>query len=201
MARPYERGEIFRHEHFVTKYRSRNGADPAGRAGLPGPGRSGSRDESPARLDLVEKGDLVDDFELEDQTGTPRRLSEFLAEGPVVLFFYPAAMTAGCTRESCHFRDLAGEFAAAGGQRIGISRDSVAKQLQFDERHSLGMPLLSDATGKVARQFGVNTRFGIVPVKRWTFVIGQDRRVVEVIKSGTRMNLHADSALEILRQR
>jgi peroxiredoxin Q/BCP len=149
----------------------------------------------------VVKGDLAGDFELPDQTGTPRRLSEFLANGPVVLFFYPAAMTAGCTRESCHFRDLASEFAAAGGQRIGISRDAVDKQLQFDERHSLGMPLLSDPSGRVARQFGVNTRFGIIPVKRWTFVIGGDGRVLEVVKSGVNMSLHADRALEVLRQR
>jgi peroxiredoxin Q/BCP len=149
----------------------------------------------------MEKGDLAGDFELEDETGTPRRLSEFLGKGPVVLFFYPAAMTAGCTRENCHFRDLAGEFAAAGGQRIGISHDSVAKQRQFAERHSLGIPLLSDADGTVARQFGVNTRFGIIPVKRWTFVIGTDGRVLEVIKSGVNMKVHANRALEVLQQR
>jgi peroxiredoxin Q/BCP len=148
----------------------------------------------------MEKGDLAGDFELQDETGAPRRLSEFLAKGRVVLFFYPAAMSAGCTRESCHFRDLAGEFAAARGQRIGISHDSVAKQRQFAERHSLGYPLLSDADGTVARQFGVNTRFGIIPVKRWTFVIGSDGRVIDVIKSGTNMNVHADRALEALRQ-
>ena len=148
----------------------------------------------------MKEGDLVNDFELEDETGTPRRLSEFLAKGRVVLFFYPAAMSAGCTRESCHFRDLAGEFAAAGAQRIGISHDTVAKQREFAERHSLGYPLLSDPDGTVARQFGVNTRFGIVPVKRWTFVIGGDGRVLDVIKSGTSMNVHADRALEVLRQ-
>ena len=70
----------------------------------------------------------------------------------------------------------------------------------FAERHSLGYPLLSDPEGKVARQFGVNTRFGIIPVKRWTFVIDADGRVREVIKSGTNMRVHADRALEVLRQ-
>jgi peroxiredoxin Q/BCP len=148
----------------------------------------------------MEKGELVEDFELQDETGTLRRLSEFLARGRVVLFFYPAAMSAGCTRESCHFRDLAGEFTAAGGQRIGISHDSVAKQRRFAERYTLGYPLLSDPDGTVARQFGVNTRFGIIPVKRWTFVIGKDGRVLDVIKSGTNMSVHADRALEVLRQ-
>ncbi|OWY61969.1 peroxiredoxin, partial [cyanobacterium TDX16] len=62
----------------------------------------------------MERGDTVPDFELPDQTGTPVKLSELLAEGPVVLFFYPAAMTTGCTAESCHFRDLAAEFAEVG---------------------------------------------------------------------------------------
>lgn len=76
------------------------------------------------------KGDLIEDFELPDETGTPRKLSDFLSSGPVVLFFYPAAMTAGCTVESCHFRDLAKEFADAGASRVGISRDSVSKQKQ-----------------------------------------------------------------------
>jgi len=148
----------------------------------------------------VEVGDAVRDFELEDETGTPRRLSEFLTKGPVVLFFYPAAMTAGCTAESCHFRDLAREFAAIGGQPIGISLDPVSKQREFAERFSLGVPLLSDPAGVVARQFGVKRRFGPIPVKRWTFVIGSDSRVIDVIKSETRMSLHADRALDVLRQ-
>lgn len=95
----------------------------------------------------LQPGDVVDDFELPDQTGAPRRLSTLLADGPVVLFFYPAAMTAGCTRESCHFRDLAGEFAAAGGQRVGISRGAVGKQAEFSDKHGFDYPLLSDPDG------------------------------------------------------
>ena len=102
----------------------------------------------------MRKGDVVPDFELPDQTGTPRKLSDLLADGPVVLFFYPAAMTYGCTKESCHFRDLGAEFAAVGAQRVGISADTVDKQKQFDEKESLGFPLLSDADRTVATQLG-----------------------------------------------
>src|ERR1700709_1304675 len=102
----------------------------------------------------MNKGELIDDFELPDQHGTPRRLSTLLTDGPVVLFFYPAAMTSGCTKEACHFRDLAAEFRAAGIQRVGISRDSVDKQREFADRHSFDYPLLSDADGTVAEQFG-----------------------------------------------
>ena len=145
----------------------------------------------------MERGDVVDDFELPDETGTPRTLSEFLAKGPVVLFFYPAAMTYGCTKESCHFRDLASEFAAVGAQRVGISRDPVDKQRQFSEKHSFDYPLLSDEDGTVAIMMGVARTKG--PPKRWTFVIDTDRRVVEVIKSEIRMSVHADKALDALR--
>lgn len=154
-----------------------------------------------ARLGTVDKGDRVGDFELPDESGAPRRLSEFLARGPVVIFFYPAAMSRGCTAECWHFRDLAAEFTAFGAQRIGISTDRVAKQWEFSDRYSLGYPLLSDRDGEVATQLGVKRRFGPIPVKRWTFVIDGDRRVLEVIKSETRMRHHADRALDVLRQR
>jgi len=149
----------------------------------------------------VAKGDLVDDFELPDETGTPRRLSDLLSAGPVVLFFYPAAMTKGCTMESCHFRDLAKEFAEVGAVRVGISRDSVSKQQQFADKYSFGYPLLSDPDGSVARQFGVRRALALGPLvtKRMTFVIGTDRRVLEVIHSEVSMDSHADRALEVLR--
>lgn len=146
----------------------------------------------------MEKGDLVSDFELLDANGTRRHLSHFLARGPVILFFYPRALSSGCTAESCHFRDLAAEFAEVGAQPVGISTDPVGRQRQFSERHSLGMPLLSDPDGSVAREFGVRRRFGPSPVKRWTFVIDTERRVQEVIKSETRMAAHADRALAFL---
>ena len=103
----------------------------------------------------MREGDEVPDFELPDHNGTPRRLSTLLTDGPIVLFFYPAAMTVGCTKEACHFRDLAAEFAAAGVQRVGISRDSVAKQKQFADKHAFDYPLLSDVDGTVAGIFGV----------------------------------------------
>ena len=145
----------------------------------------------------LQPGDIVDDFELPDETGTPRRLSTLLQDGPVVLFFYPAALTTGCTRESCHFRDLASEFAEAGGQRVGISRDSVDKQAQFSGKHDFDYPLLSDPDGTVARLFDVARKKG--PPQRATFVIDRDRRIVEVVKSEIRMNVHADRALAALR--
>ncbi|BBY15613.1 peroxiredoxin [Mycolicibacterium litorale] len=151
----------------------------------------------------MKRGDRVDDFELPDQTGTVRSLSALLADGPVVLFFYPAAMTPGCTKEACHFRDLAAEFAAVGATRVGISTDAVDKQARFADTQRFDYPLLSDADGVVAERFGVKRgllgRF--LPVKRTTFVIDTDRTVLEVFSSELNMEAHADRALAVLRQR
>ncbi|MER5265010.1 peroxiredoxin [Actinosynnema sp. NPDC002837] len=149
----------------------------------------------------MKAGDQAPDFTLPDQDGTSRALSDLLADGPVVLFFYPAAMTSGCTAESCHFRDLATEFAEVGAQRVGISPDSVQRQNQFAALHDFDYPLLSDVDGEVAAAFGVKRRFGPLPVKRHTFVIDTDRTVIEVIKSEFAMNAHADKALTALRER
>ncbi len=149
----------------------------------------------------MHKGDTVPDFELPDQAGTPRKLSDFLANGPVVLFFYPAAMTYGCTKESCHFRDLSAEFAAVGAQRVGISADSVDKQKQFDEKESLGFPLLSDPDRVVAAQLGAKRTAGFLPNKRVTYVIDADRTLLDVIHTEFSMGAHADKALAVLKAR
>jgi peroxiredoxin Q/BCP len=151
----------------------------------------------------MKTGNTVADFELPDQTGAPRKLSDLLSNGPVVLFFYPAAMTPGCTKEACHFRDLAGEFAAVGANRVGISVDPVTKQAKFAETQHFDYPLLSDTDGTVARQFGVKRGLlgKLIPVKRTTFVIDTDRKVLDVISSELSMDTHADKALQTLRAR
>ncbi|MFJ9661455.1 peroxiredoxin [Streptomyces griseoflavus] len=146
-----------------------------------------------------EKGDTVENFALPDETGTVRRLSDLLSEGPVVLFFYPAALSPGCTAQACHFRDLAAEFAAVGARPVGISGDPVERQAEFAGRHTLGMPLLSDPDGTVRERFGVKRGIALAPTKRATFVIGRDRTVLEAVRSELRMNTHADRALAALR--
>ena len=151
----------------------------------------------------MQVGDVVPDFELPDQDGAPRRLSTLLVGGPLVLFFYPAAMTAGCTKEACHFRDLGAEFEAAGVQRVGISMDSVAKQKQFADKHGFDYPLLSDPGNTAAEAFGIKRKLPLGPlsVKRITFVIDTDRTVLEVVHSERNMNEHADRALEVVKAR
>ena len=145
-------------------------------------------------------GDIVDDFELPDETGEARTLTALLAKGPVVLFFYPAALTPGCTAEACHFRDLVAELAEVGAHPVGISADPVGKQKEFADKHAFGYPLLSDPSGEVRARFGVKRGLALLPTRRRTFVIGTDRRVLAVVKSEVRMNTHADKALEALKK-
>ncbi len=83
---------------------------------------------------------------------------------------------------------------------MGISADPVDRQKAFDEKNSLGFPLLSDPSREIARQFGVR-RLGPLPSKRSTFVIDTDRTVLAVVNSELNMDAHADEALRVLRAR
>ncbi len=149
-------------------------------------------------MKTIAEGVQAPDFELPDQDGNPVRLSTVLADGPVVLFFYPIALSGGCTTEACRFRDLATEFTEAGAQRLGISTDAVGKQKKFADVNGFDYPLLSDESGDVARAFGVKRKY-ITPVKRATFVIDRDRTIRKVVASEMRMDVHADQALDALR--
>ena len=145
----------------------------------------------------MREGDIVEDFEALDQHGNTIRLSELVADGPVVLFFYPKAMTAGCTAEACHFRNLDAEFRKVGARAVGISGDTVEDQAEFDRRNNLGLTLLSDPDKSIAKTFDAK-RPGPFGIKRSTFVIGSDRKVVKIIASELNMELHADEALSAL---
>lgn len=148
---------------------------------------------------MLKAGDPAPDFEAEDQEGNKVRLSELLSSGPVALFFYPAAMTPGCTAQSCHFRDLKSEFEALGAHRVGVSHDSAEKQAEFAEKNSFDYPLLSDFDRAIAKKFGTK-RVGMPWDKRTTFIIGTDSTILDVVHDEVNMERHADTALKVLRQ-
>lgn len=146
----------------------------------------------------MQRGDVAPDFTLNDDTGAPRTLSALLDSGPVVLFFYPAAKTTGCTREACHFRDLHSEFSALGASVVGISMNEVERQADFARINGFTFPLLSDPGGAVARAYGVKRGLDLLKVRRTTFVIDPGRVVRDVFTSEVRMESHADRALSVL---
>jgi thioredoxin-dependent peroxiredoxin len=99
----------------------------------------------------------------------------------VVLYFFPKAMTPGCTRQSCGFRDLSKEFARYDTVVVGISTDRLAAQNQFTEKESLNFPLLADADKKVAKEYGVLGDRGVA--RRATFVIDKQGIVRKIYPS------------------
>jgi len=126
-------------------------------------------------------GDLAPDFTLPDQNGEPVTLSA-LRGSKTVLYFYPEAMTPGCTTEACDFRDNLNSFASAGIRVLGVSKDDVAKLARFAERDRLTYTLLSDADLAVQQAYGVwgeKSLYGKIVVGsiRSTFVIGEDGRI------------------------
>jgi peroxiredoxin Q/BCP len=143
-------------------------------------------------------GDPVVDFELPDETGTPRRLSELAGGRPAVVFFYPAAMTYGCTREACGFRDHRSDFDRLGAAVIGVSADPVEKLGRFAQSHGFGFPLLSDPDGEVAARYGARRLVPFFGHRRLTVVIGADGTVLDVFRSELSFAAHAERAVRAL---
>ncbi|MFC3273040.1 thioredoxin-dependent thiol peroxidase [Agromyces mediolanus] len=128
-------------------------------------------------------GDLAPDFTLDDQDGTPVTLSS-LRGGKVVLYFYPEAMTPGCTTEACDFRDSLNSFKAAGIRVLGVSKDEVEKLKRFAERDRLNFTLLADPDLAVQQAYGVwgeKSLYGKIVVGsiRSTFVIDEEGRIAK----------------------
>ena len=126
----------------------------------------------------LQPGDTAPDFTLTDQDGTPVSLSD-LRGRKVTLYFYPAAMTPGCTTQACDFRDSLASLQGAGYTVLGISRDSTAKLKEFAERDGLTFPLLSDPDHAVHDAYGawgekLNYGKKIEGVLRSTFVLDEN---------------------------
>ncbi|HVE69109.1 MAG TPA: thioredoxin-dependent thiol peroxidase [Solirubrobacteraceae bacterium] len=135
---------------------------------------------------MLEPGDTAPDFTLPDQAGEPVTLSR-LRGSHVVLYFYPKALTPGCTAQACGIRDRAADFEDADAVVLGVSPDPPERLAKFDAKHSLGFPLLSDADHAVAQAFGVWVEKSMYGKRYWgnertTFVIGPDGQVVEVMR-------------------
>jgi len=123
-------------------------------------------------------GDEAPDFTLNDADGNPVTLSA-LRGRRVIVYFYPAAMTPGCTRQACDFRDSEADLAASGLTVLGISPDKPEKLAKFREKESLNFTLLADPERKVLQDYGAygeKTMYGktTVGVIRSTFVVGPD---------------------------
>lgn len=133
----------------------------------------------------LEPGSPAPDFTLVDQDERPVSLAD-LRGRRVILFFYPEAMTPGCTTEACDFRDSLAPLQAAGYTILGISRDEPEKLRRFRERDGLTYDLLSDPDHAVHEQYGVwgeKMNYGktVMGVIRSTFVIDEEGRIAQAL--------------------
>jgi peroxiredoxin Q/BCP len=126
------------------------------------------------------------DFELLDDTNVPRKLSDFRGRN-VVLYFYPADDTPGCTKEACNFRDDYSAYEKAGIQILGVSPDTVKSHVKFKQKFQLPFPLLADEGHKVCDLYGVwgPKKFmgkEYEGVLRTTFLIDENGKIVKVFE-------------------
>jgi peroxiredoxin Q/BCP len=151
---------------------------------------------------MIKEGQPAPDFELPDQKGQPVRLSSFRGR-KVVLYFYPKAMTPGCTVQACGVRDHAGDYAAVDAVVLGVSPDPVKAIKKFAEKKHLNFELLADEEHEVSEAYGVWVEKSMYGKTYWgaarsTFVIDEQGVVRKVIKK-VKPETHDDEVLAALR--
>jgi peroxiredoxin Q/BCP len=143
----------------------------------------------------IEVGQPAPTFEASDDTGKLWKSSDHIGKRVLVVYFYPADMTGGCTAQACGYRDRIETLTASGVEVVGVSGDSVENHQLFKKAHGLNFTLLADGDGSVATAFGVPVSLGEKTVvksidnkevalvrnataRRWTFVIDRSGKVV-----------------------
>jgi peroxiredoxin Q/BCP len=152
-------------------------------------------------MTTLAEGDVAPPFSLPDQDGTTVALGDYSGRR-VVVYFYPADDTPGCTKEACQFSDLVDEYAALGVEVLGISPDGGSAHQKFRAKYGLRIALLSDPEHKVMElygAFGPKTLYGrkTVGVIRSTFLVGEDGRI-ERAWYNVHADGHAAKVLEVL---
>ena len=151
----------------------------------------------------VKVGNLAPVFTLQDQDGNKVSLKDFRGKKNVVLYFYPKAMTPGCTVQACGLRDSKTRLAKLDTIALGISPDPVARLQKFTERDGLNFTLLSDEDHAVAEKFGV---WGLkkfmgrefMGILRTTFVINKEGRIAHIMDK-VKTKTHHDDVIEIIK--
>lgn len=131
------------------------------------------------------------EFILPDENGNDVSLSDLLQNGPLILYFYPADFTPGCTKEACSIRDVHSDIEAVGLQVVGISPQDGASHARFRKEHKLPFALLSDTEKVAIRMYDVDGPFGI-GVRRVTYLISQGKKIQEALQADVLINRHKE---------
>jgi peroxiredoxin Q/BCP len=142
-------------------------------------------------MKMIKAGDRAPEFTLPDESGKDRSLTELLSSGAIVLYFYPADFTPGCTRQACVLRDLHAEIVNAGLRVVGISPQSPQSHARFKEKYQLPFVLLADEQKTVTKMYGLNGPLGI-GVRRASYLVDGGRRIRGAVLADFRIGRHAD---------
>ena len=140
---------------------------------------------------MLESGSKAPEFVLENDQGGESSLSDLLQDGPLILYFYPADFTPGCTKEACSIRDIHNDIQAVGLQVAGVSPQDADSHQRFRDEHKLPFTLLSDPEKVAIKMYDVDGPFG-VGVRRATFLISQDRIIQEAMMADVRIGRHKE---------
>jgi peroxiredoxin Q/BCP len=140
---------------------------------------------------MLKPGDKAPEFALANDEGTDTSLNELLRDGPLILYFYPADFTPGCTKEACSIRDIHEDIQAVGLKVVGISPQDVESHRKFRDRYELPFTLLSDPNKEVVKLYDVDGMFG-VGLQRATFLISQDGEIQDAVIANVRISRHAE---------
>jgi len=140
---------------------------------------------------VLKPGSEAPEFVLENDAGEETSLTDLLRDGPLILYFYPADFTPGCTLEACSIRDIHDDLVAVGLNIAGISPQNAQSHARFREMHKLPFILLSDPDKAVIRMYGVDGLLGF-GVTRSTFLIGRDRRIEDAVSADIRIGIHEE---------
>ncbi len=138
---------------------------------------------------MLKPGSIAPEFKVSDSDGKTVTLGSLLRDGPLILYFYPADFTPGCTKEACSIRDIHDDILAAGLRVVGVSPQDAASHERFREQHRLPFRLLCDPDKTIVRLYGVDGPMGF-GVRRVTYLIGQDRKIVDAIQADIRIDKH-----------
>ena len=140
---------------------------------------------------MLKPGAKAPEFVLNNDEGVEIALSDLLKNGPLILYFYPADFTPGCTKEACSIRDIHNEIQSVGLTVAGISPQDEDSHRKFREEYDLPFTLLSDPGKEVIKMYDVDGMFG-VGVQRATFLISQDRTIQDAVIANVRISRHAE---------
>jgi len=140
---------------------------------------------------MLESGSRAPEFVLENDQGGESSLSDLLEDGPLILYFYPADFTPGCTKEACSIRDIHNDIQAVGLQVAGVSQQDADSHQRFRNEHNLPFTLLSDPEKVAIKMYDVDGPFG-VGVRRATFLISQDRVIQDAMMADVRIGRHKE---------